>query len=492
MAEREGAVKNGSTVQAGDFIFENYIEKKRYLGLWGSTWKEDKEKYEEKALDLMAKHYEFYGKVNQENQYVTKGSILYCSAGTHLSRFDMIKDHGVVDGGEIPIGICSDCKLGDNIYSFGGCSSTLREGDHRRTLVTAWDGTQRCIRQKCIPMLNGSWNKTGKARVKIWDHEAEEYCDAITTGDYLVCYYGGIIRVAEVNRNVQNLTNTPLNDYKTISNFNLIGTSASKNYITLTQLKRFKFEYNRQTYINKLAGYTAKDFQGIVSNPTEYLNEIKIQLDYLNNEFSNISDQDIVSNFNYHIEKYGIGKYDEAVLMFMAITAQESLYGKRMVELWDSSLGYSYNQRGGGYSQLTGISPGNSIGNQVGFLSSVGYSSNAISNILDQPFHIGTYLPMSSACYAWTTGNAIACDLTTDIIEYGMKQGADMRLIYLAICYAINGYKYGKSGLKTLLKEKTFSEPSSAPNGWMDRKRSYNEAIQIFSHGSSSFGSFIV
>ena len=30
-------------------------------------------------------------------------------------------------------------------------------------------------------------------------YQAEEYCDAITTGDYLVCYYGGIIKVIEAN-----------------------------------------------------------------------------------------------------------------------------------------------------------------------------------------------------------------------------------------------------------------------------------------------------
>lgn len=130
----------------------------------------------------------------------------------------------------------------------------------------------------------------------------------------------------------------------------------------------------------------ACSYVGIVTHITAYLNEIQVQLDYLNNGFSTISAQEIVTNFNYHIEKYGIGKHEESVLMFMAITAQESSYGKLMAERWSASLGYSYNQRGAGYSQLTGKTKSNSIGNQVPFLNSVGYTSNDITNIIDLPF----------------------------------------------------------------------------------------------------------
>ncbi len=175
--------------------------------------------------------------------------------------------------------------------------------------------------------------------------------------------------------------------------------------------------------------------------------------------------------------------------MFMAITAQESLYGKRIAETWSSSLGYAYNQRGGGYSQLTGTTSSNPTGNQVPFMTSIGYSSNDISSILDLPFHIATYLPMSSACYSWTKGNAISCDITTNVIEYGINKGAEMKLIYLAVSYAING-GYTKSGLQTLLNGKIYSEPSTPPIGWADRKNSFNKAIGIFSNGSSTFNAF--
>ena len=55
MADREGAKNNGSTVTVGDFIFEGYKKKKYVWGLFGDSWKKDKEKFETEVLDLMAK-----------------------------------------------------------------------------------------------------------------------------------------------------------------------------------------------------------------------------------------------------------------------------------------------------------------------------------------------------------------------------------------------------------------------------------------------------
>ena len=66
MADREGAKNNGSTVTVGDFIFEGYKKKKYVWGLFGDSWKKDKEKFETEVLDLMAKHYAFYGKFRSE------------------------------------------------------------------------------------------------------------------------------------------------------------------------------------------------------------------------------------------------------------------------------------------------------------------------------------------------------------------------------------------------------------------------------------------
>ena len=70
-----------------------------------------------------------------------------------------------------------------------------------------------------------------------------------------------------------------------------------------------------------------------------------------------------------------------------------------------------------------------------------------------------------------------------------MNKGADMKLIYLAVSYAING-GYTLSGLQKMIDGKVFNEPSKAPNGWADRKLSFNNAIQVFPHGKSMFVKF--
>lgn len=431
------------------------------------------------------------------HEFLTDGAMMACQYGV---RWQLITPYSLeatsVYGSEMIVDGVQRSMQG----TFGVCKSPKFASDTSKTQISvsayeSLDGVAKTAASGriCSMRLSNRWGSLPSG-ISVYDPRDGEYKNVPTTNSYLVCYYGGgcvypLDSGQVVTVNSGQGSNQPLNDYKTTGNPNLIGISSSKSYITLAQLNSFGFEYNRQTYINKLAGYSASDFQGVTSNATAYYNQIQNHLDYLNNEFSNISNQNIISNFNYYIEKYNIGKYDEAVLMFMAITAQESLYGIRMAELWDSTLGYNYNQRGGGYSQLTGVTSSNPSGNQIPFMSSIGYSSNDINNILDLPFHIATYLPFSSACYAWTKGNAMGDDITTNIVEYGINKGAEMKLIYLAISYAING-GYTKSGLQTLLNGKNFSEPGTPPNGWADRKASYNKAINIFSNGTSSFVQF--
>lgn len=444
-------------------------------------------------LAKMAIFSTYYGKVNSI-KYTVEGSIIGCTYGLEKTRIGITIDHAVSNAGGNAVLTCSDCVAGENIYSFGiCCSPNLNYQLAPKTTITRplICAQPTITGPKCMLALTTKWLQD-KAHTHVWNSKLGTYEEVLLSNATLTCSYGqGLITIKEVNNAAKGTGNAPYNDYKTVTHSNLIGTSASKEYITLQQLKvaPFNFEYDRNTYINKLTNYTAADFQGIVTHITAYLNEIQVQLDYLNNGFSKISDQEIVTNFNYHIEKYGIGKYEESVLMFMAITAQESLYGKLIAERWSASLGYSYNQRGAGYSQLTGKTKSNNVGNQVPFLTSVGYTNNDITNIIDLPFHIATYLPFSSACYAWTKGNAAGCDITTDLIEYGMNKGAEMKLIYLAVSYAING-GYTLSGLQKMIDGKIFSEPGTAPNGWADRKLSFNNAIQVFPTGKSTFVKF--
>lgn len=431
----------------------------------------------------------YYGKENY-TKYVVEGSIIGCTYGLEKTRIGITQDHAVLDENGNAILTCNDCVAGENVYSFGICCSSKVKSSDTITIIRPAPHVNRIVTgPKCRLVLTTKWVQD-KAHTHIWNHATKQYEEVLMSKATLTCLYGqGLITIQEVNNAVQGTKKAPYNDFKTISNTNLIGIGASKEYITLQQLQQFNFEYDRHTYIDKLESLTAEDFQEVVTHVIAYLNEIQTHLDYLENVFSYISDQDIIKNFNYHIEKYGIGKYEESVLMFMAVTAQESLYGMQLAEGWSVKYSYAYNQRGAGYSQLTGITRTNSAGNHVPFLTSVGYTNDDIANMVDLPFHIGTYLPFSSACYAWVKGNGISCDITTNIVEYGINVGAEMKLIYLAVCCAINGlYKLPK--LKKMMDGKVFTEPDEEPYGWSDRKRSFNNAIDIFPHGKSIFVKF--
>jgi len=203
MTDEKTKAKSGVTVSKeavfiGDFVFKfqgnlikQYMERK-------DACNGDVTEYEQTAKELMAKHYAFYGQFQKEKEYVKRGSILWCSGGSKMSAFDILNDHGVEKAGS-PIGICTDCKANQNIDTFGSCKKPTPEGYPERPAVIPTVKSQfPFIMHKCIPMLNGSWSKTKSSKIKIWDESAGKYVDAITTGDFLTCFYGGIIEIVEV------------------------------------------------------------------------------------------------------------------------------------------------------------------------------------------------------------------------------------------------------------------------------------------------------
>ncbi|SET46534.1 protein of unknown function [Lacrimispora sphenoides] len=156
------------------------------------------EKYEKEVMELMVKHYAFYEQLQKEKEYITRGSILRCSGGNKMITFDILNDHGVEKAGS-PLGICTDCKANENIHTFGECKIPTPEGYPERPIVIPTLKSKfPFIMHKCIPMLDGSWSRTKSSKVKVWDESVGRYVDAITTGDFLVCLYGGIIEVVEV------------------------------------------------------------------------------------------------------------------------------------------------------------------------------------------------------------------------------------------------------------------------------------------------------
>lgn len=175
----------------GFFIFANN-------GSDGTDDSAEESNHENRALTMMYLHYENYGSIRKEFEYVKKGSIISCTYGSSLSLIDSLRDHGVYyDDDGSPVLICTDCKAEENIYSFGICLCPKEKYKPlpERIQVTVKDGATSYITgEKCVPVLNIIWNQsTTSAMIK-----EGTYSPALTTAGTLSCIYGGIIKVLEV------------------------------------------------------------------------------------------------------------------------------------------------------------------------------------------------------------------------------------------------------------------------------------------------------
>lgn len=92
---------------------------------------------------------------------------------------------------------------------------------------------------KCIPMLARGWQSQGKENLMIYDHSDKQYHYAITTGDYLTCVYGGLIKVLEVAIISTNLSswNISVEGFEALKNH-------ETNYSTLQGWGLGKFDAN--------------------------------------------------------------------------------------------------------------------------------------------------------------------------------------------------------------------------------------------------------
>ncbi len=206
----------------GDFLFEDFK-------------KNMKEKDEKQVMELMCRHFEFYGQMNSQNiEYALRGAKLSCTHGNKYIQLDMARDHGIYDG-EDALMVCGDCILHENIYDFGACGNGKFEPVYskdapppgRKTLNK--NGQERHI---CLPVLLGEWGcgsidsrsllisvgPEGKMYEKeSFDGEGfsqntieqiaqeqsknaeedAEYSQALMTCDNLLCLYGGVITIEE-------------------------------------------------------------------------------------------------------------------------------------------------------------------------------------------------------------------------------------------------------------------------------------------------------
>lgn len=172
------------------FLFISYMSIEDLIETDFAIYKNKKKIAEEIVLDLMEKHAEFYSEMKQE-ELVKRKSVLMCGKGSRLLQIDMCLDHGVESGNE-PVMSCKDCKS-ENIQGFGTCISPIPvkspEWTHYPFLNS--DG-----KYQCMPVLGNSWmQNSSKIHLETRD---EGTVEALKSGAYLTCIYGGVIMVVEV------------------------------------------------------------------------------------------------------------------------------------------------------------------------------------------------------------------------------------------------------------------------------------------------------
>ena len=192
--KKEHAVRKGKSIIVGDFIFEE--PKSKWIS-FKKMWKA-REAYEEYAMVLMEAHYAFYGQLEDET-YVTVGSILSCSLGTENITIKLPIDHGVVAPNQKGILTCKDCKTGTNIGTFGTCRiDPTNFGPlfpHPTQLSNNKDG-----KYICYPLLFKEWIPKGDNHiVYIMDGGEGVFEEAIKDSAVLLCQYGGVITVKQVD-----------------------------------------------------------------------------------------------------------------------------------------------------------------------------------------------------------------------------------------------------------------------------------------------------
>ena len=146
-------------------------------------------------------HYAFYEELNkvgsvQEEEYVTREATICCSNGTEMVQLDAYEDHGILAANEKPLMTCSDCEVNKNIYSFGTCKcGNIYSEKLPHPSEEGEPDEHGKVRYKCIPVLCGNWKQvTGNLLIA----EGENFVEALRSGAFLTCIYGGKITVVGI------------------------------------------------------------------------------------------------------------------------------------------------------------------------------------------------------------------------------------------------------------------------------------------------------
>lgn len=163
------------------------------------------EEHQEELCRLMEMYQAYRGSVKKQS-YVLRGSVINCQYGTQPVLLDVYEDYGVVWGRfRRPVMTCFDC-MPNNIYHFGSClcPESNYSGRLPMTVASLSDG-KTAIKAKenifphiCVPLINvdQGWRQIdGDVLI---DAGQKGYAPMLLDDAVLVCQYGGIIRVLEV------------------------------------------------------------------------------------------------------------------------------------------------------------------------------------------------------------------------------------------------------------------------------------------------------
>lgn len=281
------------------FTFEGVRKK----GLLNELIYESKlDSYTKKAMELMERHYAFYKELEMtEHDYVTKGAILVCTHGNKYTLLDICKDHGVYYQNQ-PILTCNDYKPEENIFSFGACGNNRfepvysNEAPHPRDTVADLNGDER---YKCFPVLLDGWGcgvakerqkgccisnksdieynkkKLEQLQLNVCQNTyyQEEYIEALKSHDNLLCVYGGVITISEIQNDFNKVIddNNVQDNNDALDNNEVIDENTKEINIESEYKVQYKFQYDWMKKGLKSSNYVTPEFLEKVISISEEL-----------------------------------------------------------------------------------------------------------------------------------------------------------------------------------------------------------------------------
>lgn len=134
---------------------------------------------------------------------LVRGALLQCSCGTHCRRLNLPKSYGVYEEDKRhPVVLKKDCVVGDeqNIAYFGVCNSAHKPNTDIICLKPyVWPNGEKSSSKnvtgnKCTPVILDSWFNP-QEKYSYTDPETGKKYLSLKTGSFLVCKYGGVIKV---------------------------------------------------------------------------------------------------------------------------------------------------------------------------------------------------------------------------------------------------------------------------------------------------------